>query len=59
MGINKTKQETKEHKSLATIITKERLAYLNKNQTEKIYFDIQPIYPTGTIASFALPLQYE
>ena len=59
VGINKTKQETKEHKSLATIITKERLAYLNKNQTEKIYFDIQPTPPTGTIVSFALPLQYE
>ena len=56
IGINNVKQE-QEHKSLATIITQERLAYLNKNQAEKIYFDIKAIEPSGTLVNFSIPLK--
>lgn len=59
IGINnaKQKEEKKEHKSLATIITQERLGYLNKNQSEKIYFDLKAIEPNGTVVSFSIPLK--
>lgn len=60
IGINNTqKQEkTSTHTSLATTITKERLDYLNRSVSQKIYFDIQAIQPHGTLVTFALPLQY-
>jgi hypothetical protein len=59
IGINnaKQKEEKKEHTSLATIITQERLGYLNKNQSEKIYFDLKAIAPSGTVVRFSIPLK--
>lgn len=59
VGINnvKQKEEKKEHKSLATIITQKRLEYLNKSQAEKIYFNISSIEPSGTLVSFSIPLK--
>lgn len=48
-----------EHQSLATKITSERLAVLNKYQQEKLYFEISSLEPSGTSVSFKIPLQYE
>jgi len=61
IGINNAKQnqEKKEHKSLATIITHERLGYLNRNQSKKIYFNMKVIEPSGTLVRFSIPLKYQ
>ncbi|BDS14462.1 tetratricopeptide repeat-containing sensor histidine kinase [Aureispira anguillae] len=47
-----------EHNSLATVITKERLQFLNKKATSRIYFEINPLQPKGTLVSFKIPLKY-
>ena len=45
-----------EHVSLATIITKERLQFLNQYKRRKIIFDIRDVSPKGVLVSFSIPL---
>lgn len=47
-----------EHQSLATSITSERLAFLNKHNKNKINIQIENIKPTGTRVSFIVPIKY-
>jgi hypothetical protein len=44
------------HRSLATVITKERLQLLNKRKFRKINFTISPVEPKGTLITFSIPL---
>ncbi|MGH1336511.1 MAG: tetratricopeptide repeat-containing sensor histidine kinase [Aureispira sp.] len=47
----------KEHKSLATTITQERLSFLNKNNQGKIAIEVQNVEPSGTIIAFTVPIK--
>lgn len=58
VGLNPKKTADSKHISLATKITKERLDFLNKNNSKKINFDISSILPFGTLVSFAIPIKY-
>jgi len=61
-GINFEAAEKKEHQSLATAITKERIALMNKKKMAKIIFSITEAYPDeqrkGVKVSFQIPLQH-
>jgi sensor histidine kinase YesM len=48
--------EMDKHRSLSTVITKERLQLLNKRKFRKINFTISPIEPKGTLITFSIPL---
>lgn len=52
-GIDTNKKSNKEHKSLALIICKKRLAILNKRK-DNIHFS-SPQNSTGTVVSFSIP----
>jgi len=52
---SKQLEENKKRVSHALEITKERVAFLNKKQHQKILFDIKPGASKGTIVSFSIP----
>lgn len=47
--------EKKNHISLATLITEERLSFFNKKTPKKIYFNIQKLPTNGTLVLFKIP----
>lgn len=60
IGIEKSKTTPKDaasHTSLATVITEERLSFLNKKRPQNIYFNIKPL-SSGTLVTFSIPLKY-
>lgn len=56
IGINAPSPKKKDHVSLATVITKERLDFLNKKSSKQINFSIEPVVPKGTVVTFSIPL---
>lgn len=44
------------HRSLATVIIRERLELLNRRKLRKISFTISPVEPKGTLITFSIPL---
>lgn len=54
---NKQDGQDKNHVSLATVITKERITYLNKKSLRKIHFELSSVSPSGTLVAFDLPLR--
>lgn len=59
VGFDANHKTKKNHLSHALNITKERLAFLNKKLTNKIFFEIQSEVQKGTLISFAIPFRNE
>jgi tetratricopeptide (TPR) repeat protein len=61
-GMTAGSGQEKEHQSLATTITKERIALMNKKRKEKIVFSVTEAYPQqerkGVKVSFSIPVQH-
>ncbi|MCP4438028.1 MAG: tetratricopeptide repeat protein [Aureispira sp.] len=57
IGINSKTDTQKDHVSLATVITKERLDFLNKKSSLQINFNIEQLSPKGTVVTFRIPLK--
>jgi len=49
--------DKEKHISLASIITKERLDFLNKKKRQKIYFEMKSLPSRGTLVTFSIPLK--
>lgn len=58
IGLHPKKTDESNHISLATKITKERLNFLNKGNSQKINFDVSSILPLGTLVAFRIPVKH-
>lgn len=55
VGLLATATEVKEHASMATSITKQRLNFLNEKLLNTSNLTIQPVIPKGTLVTFSVP----